>query len=79
MITSKHGEYLKAAIGAGLHYVTDGFAGISRRRAGKGWSYYDADGTRIGDTVTRKRKDRKFNRTSQTKLNQRSRFSPQKP
>jgi DNA topoisomerase-1 len=51
----KHMEYCKAATRAGLHYVTDNFAGISRRRSGKGWSYYDADGTRICDTTTRKR------------------------
>jgi len=55
MSTLKHLEYYKAAIRAGLHYVTDGFAGISRRRAGKGWSYADADGSRIGDPVMRKR------------------------
>lgn len=55
MSSSKHREYRKAATGAGLHYVTDGFAGISRRRSGKGWSYYDEDGARIGDAVTRKR------------------------
>ena len=55
MSTSKHREFCKAATRAGLHYVTDGFAGISRRRAGKGWSYFDADGVRIGDAVTRQR------------------------
>ncbi len=55
MSTSKHREFCKAATRAGLHYVTDGFAGISRRRAGKGWSYFDADGVRIGDAITRQR------------------------
>jgi DNA topoisomerase-1 len=53
--SSKHREYRKAATRAGLHYVTDGFAGISRRRSGKGWSYYEPDGTRIGDDAARKR------------------------
>jgi DNA topoisomerase I len=53
--SSKHREFSKAATRAGLRYVTDGFAGISRRRSGKGWSYYDVDGARIGDSLTRKR------------------------
>lgn len=51
----KHLEYCKAATRAGLHYVTDEYAGISRRRAGKGWSYHDAGGARIGDAIVRKR------------------------
>lgn len=55
MISSKHREFCKAATGAGLHYVTDGYAGISRRRSGKGWSYSDADSARIGDPAIRKR------------------------
>jgi DNA topoisomerase-1 len=45
----------KAATSAGLHYVTDGFAGIRRRRSGKGWVYYDTNGARIGDPNIRKR------------------------
>ena len=53
--SAKHREYRKAATRAGLRYVTDGFAGISRRRSGKGWSYFDPDGVRIGDPHTRKR------------------------
>ena len=55
MNTSKHSEYFKAAIRAGLKYVTDAIAGISRRRSGKGWSYYDADRTRISDPEIRER------------------------
>ena len=51
----KHKEYCKSAIRAGLHYVTDGFAGISRRRSGKGWSYYDEDGAHIDELLTRQR------------------------
>jgi DNA topoisomerase-1 len=48
-------EHRKAATGAGLRYVTDGVAGISRRRSGKGWSYFAANGARIADPITRKR------------------------
>ena len=33
----------------GLLYVSDADAGISRRRAGKGFAYFDADGARIMD------------------------------
>ncbi|MGQ0579745.1 MAG: DNA topoisomerase IB [Betaproteobacteria bacterium] len=44
-----------AAARAGLSYVTDGLAGISRRRAGRGWAYYDPDGARIADPAQRKR------------------------
>ena len=53
--TAKHREFRKAATRAGLRYVTDGIAGISRRRSGTGWSYLDPDGARIGDPLTRKR------------------------
>ncbi len=55
MNSAKHLEYCKAATRAGLKYVSDVFAGISRRRSGKGWSYADADGLRIEDPVMRKR------------------------
>ena len=34
---------------AGLRYVTDTDSGVSRRRAGKGWAFFDADGRRITD------------------------------
>ena len=34
---------------AGLRYVTDTDGGVSRRRAGKGWAFFDADGRRITD------------------------------
>jgi DNA topoisomerase-1 len=53
--STKHREYRKASTRAGLRYVTDGCAGVTRRLSGKGWSYYDADGTCISDTATRKR------------------------
>ena len=32
-----------------LRYADDGAPGITRRRAGKGWGYFDAGGTRITD------------------------------
>jgi DNA topoisomerase I len=37
---------------AGLVYVTDGAAGLSRRRAGKGFAYRDADGHVVRDRET---------------------------
>jgi DNA topoisomerase I len=48
-------EHRTAATGAGLRYVTDGFAGITRRRAGSGWVYFAPDGTRIRDPEKRRR------------------------
>jgi len=38
-----------AARAAGLRYTPDGGRGISRRRAGKGWSYLDPEGALIRD------------------------------
>ena len=35
--------------------MTDGVAGISRRRAGKGWVFFTADGRRISDPLERRR------------------------
>jgi DNA topoisomerase-1 len=55
MSSLKHHDYRKTATRAGLHYVTDGLAGISRRRSGTGWSYSDEAGARIGDPVARQR------------------------
>lgn len=52
---STPGEHREAAVSAGLQYVTDDAAGISRRRSGKGWSYYSADGRLIRDAGSRKR------------------------
>ena len=48
-------EHRKTARRTGLNYVTDGVAGISRRRVGKGWAYYYPDGTRITDRQERRR------------------------
>jgi DNA topoisomerase-1 len=55
MTSARLREHRKAAARAGLRYVTDGFAGIARKRSGTGWAYYLPDGTRIGDAATRKR------------------------
>jgi DNA topoisomerase-1 len=48
-------EHRRAATRAGLRYVTDGLAGITRRRVGAGWAYYAPDGARSADAATRKR------------------------
>lgn len=48
-------EHRVAATRAGLNYVTDGVAGIRRRRAGKGWTYFAPDGTRVADDAVLKR------------------------
>ena len=37
---------------AGLHYTTDTDPGITRKRAGKGWSYRDPDGDLVRDRAT---------------------------
>jgi DNA topoisomerase-1 len=41
-----------AAAAAGLRYVTDEAAGITRRRHGRGFSYRDADGRPVRDRAT---------------------------
>jgi DNA topoisomerase I len=51
-------EHRNAATRAGLSYVTDGAAGIRRRRAGKGWIYFAPDGTQLVDAAERKRINR---------------------
>jgi DNA topoisomerase-1 len=45
----------EAARAAGLRYVSDSQPGIQRRRAGKGFSYIDADGRPIRDAATLRR------------------------
>jgi DNA topoisomerase-1 len=40
---------------AGLHYVTDRKPGITRKRAGSGYTYYAPDGSKIADRKTRAR------------------------
>src|SRR5258706_419343 len=53
--SSRNREHRKAADHAGLVYVTDGAAGISRRRSGTGWTYYTPDGERIRDAAAPRR------------------------
>jgi len=48
-------EHRRAAARAGLRYVTDGVPGIRRRRAGKGWAFYDPAGERITASRDRRR------------------------
>lgn len=48
-------EHQRTAVHAGLNYVTDGVAGITRRRAGKGWVFFGPDGTRVTDSGERSR------------------------
>ena len=40
-------EHRRAATRAGLKYVTDGFAGITRKRSGTGWTYFAPNGSRL--------------------------------
>ena len=46
---AKAGDEIAAAREAGLRYVTDDRPGITRRRAGRGFSYRDPFGKRISD------------------------------
>jgi DNA topoisomerase-1 len=55
MSSPRSREHRKTAARAGLKYVTDGFAGIIRRRAGSGWIYFAPNGARIRDPDKRKR------------------------
>ena len=48
-------EHRRTAARAGLRYVTDGFAGITRRRSGTGWTYFAPNGARIRDAEKRRR------------------------
>lgn len=48
----KTSDATSSAKAAGLRYVTDSTPGISRRRAGSGFSYVTADGTVVRDPAT---------------------------
>ncbi|HET9753242.1 MAG TPA: hypothetical protein VFP52_09780, partial [Myxococcales bacterium] len=48
-------EHREAATRVGLRYVTDGVAGIRRRRAGSGWVFFAPGGARVRDEAERKR------------------------
>ena len=55
MLSHRSHEHRRAAAHAGLKYVTDGFAGITRRRSGGGWTYFAPNGARIRDAEKRRR------------------------
>lgn len=55
MRTELRETHVAAAEAAGLTYVTDAMPGITRRRAGTGFAYYDPDGVRIADRRERRR------------------------
>jgi DNA topoisomerase-1 len=57
MRSARNREHRKSAVRAGLVYVTDGIAGISRKRSGTGWTYFAPGGHRIQDATVRKRLD----------------------
>ena len=48
-------EHRRTAARIGLKYVTDGFVGITRKRAGTGWTYFAPNGVRIRDADKRRR------------------------
>ena len=54
-LTERELGFRKAAVRAGLRYVTDGVRGIRRKRVGGGWAYYAPGGARIDDAQLRKR------------------------
>src|SRR6476469_9965699 len=54
-LTPRELGFRKAAVRAGLRYVTDGVRGIRRKRVGGGWAYYAPGGARIDDPQLRKR------------------------
>ena len=57
--TSSNGlDARRAARAAGLRYVLDDRSGITRKRRGKGWSYYDPRGRLIRDAGERDRLNR---------------------
>ena len=47
MGSPRHDEHRLAAVRAGLRYVTDGIAGIVRKRAGSGWVFIAPGGRRV--------------------------------
>ena len=55
MSSSRTIEHRETASRAGLKYVTDGFFGITRRRAGRGGAFFKPDGERITDPDQRRR------------------------
>ncbi len=54
-IATPPSDPIGAARAAGLHYVTDLAPGITRKRAGRGWSFTGVDGTTIHDRAELRR------------------------
>ena len=54
-VASDADENRAAAKAAGLVYVTDEMAGITRKKSGKGWTFLDPEGKTIADYWDRKR------------------------
>ncbi len=52
MADGSHAFDIAAEVPKGLSYCSDEFAGLTRRRAGKGWSYRDAKGQTVTDDKT---------------------------
>ena len=52
---AKAAEHQAAAVSAGLVYVTDGLPGITRKKSGKGWSFYRPSGKLLANEKERKR------------------------
>jgi DNA topoisomerase-1 len=48
-------EHRRAAVRAGLRYVSDAAGGITRRKVGSGWVYFAPNGSRIRNAKTRDR------------------------
>ena len=55
MGATRRDEHRQAAVRAGLRYVTDGIAGISRRKSGNGWVFIAPGGRTITDITVRER------------------------
>src|SRR5438105_4776390 len=49
-LSPRNGKHRETARRAGLRYVTDGLAGIRRKKAGKGWIFLAPGGSRIKDS-----------------------------
>ncbi len=54
-ITTPVADPVESALAAGLRYIRETTSGISRRRAGKGWSFVGVDGKPIRDNEVLKR------------------------
>ena len=50
-----HGDPARSAAAAGLRYTSDNKPGITRKKAGRGYQYFDAKGERITDEKTLER------------------------